>query len=108
MYTGSTDTCQPTPSIHPALVESLGKLVAPWRYVYLSILRHSVKPDSHTNSQYAFNDFAIRQVAQLLGQKSDEALFANYSFVRGSASFHVASRASCQLAELPQRLRFEV
>jgi len=30
--------------------------------------------------EYAFNDFAIRQVAQLLGQSSDETLFANYSF----------------------------
>lgn len=29
--------------------------------------------------QYAFNDFAIRQVAQLLGQSSDEAVFANRS-----------------------------
>ena len=31
--------------------------------------------------QYAFEDFAIRQVAQLLGKTDDEALFANRSLV---------------------------
>jgi putative alpha-1,2-mannosidase len=31
--------------------------------------------------QYAFEDFAIRQIAQVLGKTDDEALFANRSLV---------------------------
>ena len=35
-----------------------------------------------TSLQYAFEDFGIRQVAQLLGKTDDEAKYANRSLVR--------------------------
>ena len=36
---------------------------------------------THRSEQYAFEDFAIRQVALLLDKKSDEAKYANRSLV---------------------------
>lgn len=63
---------------HPALDDRREKEVEPWRQVHLiwicSIL-------THWKSKYAFEDFAIRQVAQLLGKTEEEARYRDRSFV---------------------------
>ena len=44
--------------------------------------------------EYAFEDFAIHQVAQLLGNSADEATYYNRSLVRSSLSLPVMDRNS--------------
>lgn len=44
--------------------------------------------------EYAFEDFAIHQVAQLLGNSEDEATYYNRSLVRNSLSLPITDRNS--------------
>ena len=59
----------------------LARQAEPLRYV-LQYLSYSPMDPSIALPQYAFEDFAIRQVAQLLNKTDDIAKYTNRSFVR--------------------------
>lgn len=65
-----------------------GREAGPSRYVTSFVF--SADRCAHV-PQYAFEDFAIRQIAQVLGKTDDEALFSNRSLVHdlGVAMFTV-------------------